>query len=79
MASAFMGVQNRQSKRQHEHDPGQPGSDFGQHIGRLCSEDVLRHGRAKSRAQPLALWALHQNNEHQKDRYDGKNSQKQVD
>jgi hypothetical protein len=64
-------VKNRERKGQEKENCGEPAGDFGQNIGRLRAEDVLRHTATKGCAQAFTFRALHQNDQHH-DRRDKK-------
>lgn len=62
-----MRIKDRQNERHHEENPRQPGCELNEDIGRLRAEQVFGDSSAKGRAQTLALWPLHQDDQcHQK-------------
>ena len=73
MANAFVSVQDRKRKRERKEDPGEPSSNFHQHVGRLRAENILGDSSAKGSTQPFALGPLHQDHEdHQQGHQDEK-------
>jgi len=47
-----------------EKDNAEPDGELLQHMGRLRTENVLRHPSAESRTQPFVFGALHEHNDH---------------
>lgn len=79
MARAFVRVEHREREGDDEENPGQPRGNLGQNVGRLRAENVFGDRGAKGRSETLALRALHQNDEHQKNANDDKNAEEQAD
>ena len=74
VAGGMLSVKNTQYKGQHEENSGEPAGEFHQHIGGLSAKNILSHSSAKSRAQTLALRALHQDDkghQHRDQQVDG--------
>jgi hypothetical protein len=64
-----MSIEDRQSERDREENPGQPGGELHQHIRGLSAKQILGHGPAKGCAQAFTLGPLHQNDEHHQQRH----------
>src|SRR6266849_8040003 len=73
-----MRIQDRQSEGEGEEDPGQPAGKLDQHIGGLRAENIFGHATAKGRAQPFALWTLHQNDQQHQKRNQNVNREQEV-
>src|SRR5207249_1752451 len=73
-----MRIQDRQSEGEGEKDPGQPAGKLDQHIGGLRAENIFSHAAAKGRAQSLALWTLHQNDQQHQKRDQNVNREEEV-
>ena len=73
-----MRIQDRQSEGEGEEDPGQPAGKLDQHIGGLRAENIFGHATAKGRAQPFALWTLHQNDQQHQKRDQNVNREQEV-
>lgn len=74
-----MRIQNRQPQREREENASQPGRELHEYVRRLRAENVFRDSPAKCRAQPFALWALHQDHEHHEQGHQNKKHRQQVD
>ena len=74
-----MRIKDRQGKCQHEKNADQPCGELHQDVGRLRAKDIFRDPAAKCRPQTLALWPLHQDNQHHEHRHEHEKSQQQVD
>ena len=74
-----MGIEDRQSKSQREKNAGQPCRKLHQHVSSLRAENVFRDRASKCRPQTFALWTLHQDNKHHKQRHQHEDSGKQID
>jgi hypothetical protein len=61
VAGTSLCVKNSQNKGQNEKNSGQPAGKFGQHVGCLRTENILRDPPTKGRAKTLAFRPLHQN------------------
>ena len=68
-----MCVKNREAKHQNKEDTRKPRRDGSEHGGGLGAENIFRHTPAESRAKPLALRTLHQNDKHHEESDDGLN------
>ena len=79
MVRALVDVKHRKRESDDKENSGQPRGDFGQNVRRLRAKNVFGDGGAKRRSKALALRALHQDDEHQKNANDDKSAEKQVD
>ena len=74
-----MRVENRETESQEKEDRRQPARDFREHICRLRAENVFRHAAAKSCAQALAFWTLHQDHEDHEKRDENVEPEQDID
>ena len=79
VSRASVRIKDRHPKREREKNARQPGREFHQHIGRLCSKNVFRDRAAKCRTQAFALWPLHQDHQDHEQRHQHEKRQTQID
>ncbi len=74
-----MRIKDREQKSQRKKQTGQPAGKFHQDIRRLRAEKIIRHPAAESRAQALALRALHEDNQNHEQRDQHESSQNDIE
>jgi hypothetical protein len=72
-------VKDRENEGQDKKESGQPAGDFGEHVRRLCAENILRYTATERRAQAFAFWPLHQDHKDHEQRDESENSAQDVD
>jgi hypothetical protein len=74
-----MRIGDGQKKREDEESHTEPDGELGQHMGRLGTEDVLRHAATECGSESLTTRQLHENDEHQQEAHEYVNGKQNWD